>query len=208
MLTQVPPAPGEEEEQIRETLQRLERAQKQLEVQTRLVNDLLDVSRLQADRLELQLAECDLVQFVREAVEDQHLLAPTRQIDIRTEAEEVLVWADGQRVGQVISNYLTNALKYSEAKEPVEVAVRVAGPLAHVAVHDRGPGLSREQQQHIWERFYRVPGIAVKSGSGGSLGLGLHICRQLIERQGGQVGVESSEGTGSTFWFTLPCVPS
>ncbi|HEY7416872.1 MAG TPA: ATP-binding protein, partial [Ktedonobacteraceae bacterium] len=67
-----------------------------------------------------------------------------------------------------------------------------------------GPGLTPEAQMRIWQRFYQVPGIHVQSGSGGGLGLGLYICQQLIHRHGGQVGVESSIGQGSTFWFTLP----
>ena len=73
-----------------------------------------------------------------------------------------------------------------------------------VRVRDNGPGLPLTEQQRIWERFYRVEGIEAKTGSGVGLGLGLHICRRIIERQGGQVGVESSPGHGSTFWFTLP----
>ena len=75
-------------------------------------------------------------------------------------------------------------------------------------VCDNEPGLSLSAQEHIWDRFYRVEGIAVQSGSGVGLGLGLHICRTIIEAQGGQVGVESEPGSGSTFWFTVPLADS
>ncbi len=191
---------------VKSILSLLGRAQRQLGMQTRLANDLIDVSRIQAGRLELNMELQDLVQLVQEAVEDQRGLTPARQIALHATVQAVSVWADAGRVGQVITNYLTNALKYSEASQSVEVYVSLEGAMARVAVQDYGPGLTVEQQQHTWERFYRVPGIAVKSGSGVGLGLGLHICKQLIERQGGQVGVESTPGQGSTFWFTLPRV--
>jgi signal transduction histidine kinase len=80
----------------------------------------------------------------------------------------------------------------------------VRGGRARVAVRDRGPGLAAAERARVWERFYRVPGIEPRSGAGGGLGLGLYICREIIERHGGEVGVESAPGEGSTFWFALP----
>lgn len=119
-------------------------------------------------------------------------------------SEDVPVVADPERLRQVMNNYLSNALKYSEADKPVEVRLEVTSDEVHVSVHDAGPGLSKHEQEHIWERFYRVPGMEVKSGSGVGLGLGLHISRTIVERLGGNVGVQSIPGSGSTFWFTLP----
>jgi len=182
----------------------LDRAERQATVQNRLVNDLIDISRIHAGRLELQVEPCDLTGIVREVVEDQRDTSPTRTILFESPTMEVLVQADIDRVGQVVNNYLSNALKYSEKTHPVEVHIELEGSVVRVSVRDGGPGLPPGEQERIWDRFYRAEGVEVKSGSGVGLGLGLHICRTIIEQQGGQVGVESKEGVGSTFWFTLP----
>jgi signal transduction histidine kinase len=190
-------------------LKLLERAQRQITLQNRLVNDLLDVSRVRMNRLELQPRLCDLRILLGETVEDIRMVHPDRTIRLELPAEqEVLVLADTERIGQVITNYLTNALKYSPANRSVEVSLQVEGNQARIAVSDEGPGLSPAEQKHIWERFYRVEGIQVQAGSGVGLGLGLHICQAIILRHQGQVGVESRKGAGSTFWFTLPLVES
>jgi signal transduction histidine kinase len=112
--------------------------------------------------------------------------------------------ADAQRIGQVVTNYLTNALKYSPADRPVAVGLQVDNQQARLWVRDAGPGLPPEEQEHIWERFHQVKGIEVQSGSGVELGLGLYVCRTIIEQHHGQVGVQSARGAGSTFWFGLP----
>ena len=183
----------------------LERAERQVRLQNRLVGDLLDVSRIQADKIELNMEPCDLFTIVREAVQDQSQLTSSRTICLNLPPEEIIpVVADADRIGQVVTNYLTNALKYSAVDQPVEVSLQVEEKLARVSVRDEGPGLSAEEQQYIWERFHQVERIKVQSGSSGGLGLGLHICRTIIERHRGQVGVESTPGEGSTFWFTLP----
>ncbi|GCE15822.1 hypothetical protein KTT_56810 [Tengunoibacter tsumagoiensis] len=183
----------------------LGRTERQVGVQGRLVNDLLDVSRIEAGRLELHPELHDLATIVHEVVEDQQFLTPERTITFtKLSHEELLVTVDADRVRQVVSNYLSNALKYSEASRPVIVVVEQVGSRARMSVSDQGPGLSNTEQLRIWDRFYRSPDVEVKSGSGVGLGLGLHISRTIIERQGGSVGVQSQPGAGSTFWFTFP----
>lgn len=184
----------------------LSRALRQTDVQQRLIGDLLDVSRIQAGKLELSLEPCDLVPLVREIVLDQQAAAPVQPIHLvlPPAEEEVLVLIDEARIGQVIGNYLSNALKYSPASASVEVGLAVQDGHARLWVRDQGQGLSAEQQQHVWERFYQAPGIEVQSGSSQGMGLGLHICQTFITRHGGRVGVESEPRKGATFWFTLP----
>jgi len=174
---------------------------------TRLVADLLDAARAGAGRLEIAREEADLAAIVASVVEEQRRAWPTRTILLDIEAELVPVEIDPVRVTQVLTNYIANACKYSDPARPVAVALRREGAEAWVRVRDEGVGLTPEQQQRVWDRFHRVADVAVlhhTGGSGGGLGLGLYISRQLIEGQGGRVGVESAPGEGSTFWFTLP----
>lgn len=201
--------------QLRNSMQTFERifslydaAEQQTRRLNRLVDDLLDVSRAQAGRLELIPGCCDLRTLVHEALREQQKVWPARAIHLSMNEEEPLpLEADADRVMQVISNYLTNALKYSEPEQPVYVDARRQGREAYLAVRDQGPGLPAEEQASIWERFHRAPGIEVRSNfhsSQAGLGLGLYISRTIIEGQGGTVGVQSQSGEGSTFWFCLP----
>jgi signal transduction histidine kinase len=182
----------------------LEQALKQVTLEERLVNDLLDVSRLHTDQLSLHSVPCDLVTIVREAVEQQQWAALARTMQLVVPAEQaVAVRADPGRLGQVVTNYLTNALKYSPAACPIEVRLQVEGAFARVSVRDEGPGIPPGEQASIWQLYHRVQGTQVCSEAGG-LGIGLYLCRSIIERHHGQVGVQSAPGAGSTFWFTLP----
>jgi nitrogen fixation/metabolism regulation signal transduction histidine kinase/CheY-like chemotaxis protein len=190
---------------LQEFLLMLERSQRQLRVQNRLINDLLEMSRIHADTIELHIATYDLVRLVADTLQDQHVAHPQRTITLQpAEQETILVQVDPDRIEQVVNNYLTNALRYSPPDSSVVVTIQREDDHVRVSVRDYGPGLTPEAQMRIWQRFYQVPGIRVQSGSGAGLGLGLYICQQLIRRHGGQVGVESYVGQGSTFWFTLP----
>ncbi|MFL5697961.1 MAG: GAF domain-containing protein [Ktedonobacteraceae bacterium] len=183
----------------------LENANRQTDRLDRLVSDLLDVSRIQVGKLEMRSGLCDLETVVQETIQEQRMINPTRSILVEMLAEEAVpIEADADRIGQVVANYLTNALKYSSVDKPVTVFLEMEGPVARVSVQDEGPGLPPAEQERIWERFHRVRGVEVQAGSGIGLGLGLYISKTIITWHGGRVGVASTPGQGSTFWFTLP----
>jgi len=182
----------------------LRRTAGQVEIETRLVEELLDVSRLEMQNFELSVRQENLLTIVQETVANRQQAAPTRRIElVLPQCEVVPVLVDAGRIGQVLTNYLINALKYAPVNQLVSVCLEIESNVARVSVHDLGPGLTPEEQQHIWERFYQAaaPGL---QGPDGGMGLGLAIAKVIIEQHHGQVGVESLSGLGSTFWFTLP----
>lgn len=183
----------------------LEYAVHRVNVQDRMISDLLDASRIRANKFELSLQSANLLEVVRNTVEDVRFIAPEHAILVHLpKVEAVPVTIDVDRIGQVLYNYLGNAIKYSPAGHPVTIDVQVEKNQVRVSVRDEGPGIAPENQKLVWERFYRVSGTEVHHGSGAGLGLGLYLCRTIIEQHHGQVGLQSSKGEGSTFWFTLP----
>lgn len=176
-------------------------AAQELDFATAMLADLAVVDEVQVT---IQLVACNLSEIAREVVEAQSMLMPSRVLDVHIQAAESLVLADPRRIKQVVTNYLVNAIKYAPADRPISVLVeQVGSQFVRVVVRDEGPGIPPEAQQRLWEKGYRVPG-----GTQGreGLGLGLYICRILIERQGGTVGVDSSPGHGASFWFQLPAL--
>lgn len=205
------------ERRLAEIRDLLWRGQRHVHVQDRLIGDLLDASRLRASTFALRPQPCDLRAIVRDVVEEQRGAWPHRTItlDLGDQGDQgdgndsatLPIHADEQRIAQVLANFLTNAMKYSPRWTPVAVRVECgasADAPVRVLVRDAGPGLPPEERDRVWERFHRVAGVQPCDGDGGSLGLGLHISRSIIERHDGQVGVESQPGQGSTFWFALP----
>ncbi len=202
---------------LRELFAPVERQAARLE---RLVKDLMDASRSKEGKLELKLERADLRAIVQEVVAEQRELTPQRVIELHTpaasedtvptipaagaEPQALAVFVDSDYIKQAVTNYLTNALKYSPETEPVLVGVEQQAERALVWVRDQGPGIALADQEHIWDRFYRVPGIQGQHKAAGGLGLGLYVTRMLIERHQGQVGMNSTPGQGATFWFALP----
>jgi PAS domain S-box-containing protein len=179
---------------------RMERAVERME---RLVNDLLDVSRIESGRLALDMERCDLVEVCRTAVAEQ-MDVTEREIILLLPEDHVQVNADADRIGQVLANLLSNALKYSAHDRPVTLSLRRERREVVVSVHDEGAGIPEDLLPHLFERFYRVPGVQVQSGSGVGLGLGLYISKEIVEQHGGRIWAKGSIGAGSTFSFSLP----
>lgn len=198
--------PLEERALLEQLLNWSERALRQAGVEERLISDLLDAASLQAEELRVILMTRDLAQVVRQAVEDLQTVAPPRLLVLETSVlPEMPARVDAVRIGQVITNFVTNALPYATEQQPVIVGVALEGNQARVWVKDAGPGLSGEQQKTIWERFSPTPGFSGYRGmTCGGLGLGLYICQKLIRLHGGEAGVDSLPGKGSRFWFLLP----
>lgn len=171
----------------------------------RLVDLLFDAAQVRMGNLDLCRERCDLAAVVRVHMEALRVAYPQRTLRLgELPAEPALVVADADRIGQVLTNYVTNAMKYSDADQPVDVRMKRDGKQAMVFVADYGPGLPPQELERIWQRFYQAGGVHVRSGSSAGLGLGLHICKAIVEAHGGAVGVHSEVGKGSTFWFALP----
>ncbi len=211
------PVSSTTESKVEAAHEMLSRAERQVGVLNRLVGDLIDISRIQTGKLQLHLRKepSDLVQIVTETVQEQRKATPNRTITLSLPSpdETILVAADPDRIVQVVSNYMTNALKYSAVEKAVKIVLTrekdaQGADIARLSVQDEGQGLSAEDQKHIWECFYQAEGVKVVSGSGVGLGLGLNISQTIIERHHGHTGVDSTPGIGSTFWFTLPLVQS
>jgi len=152
----------------------------------------------------MRVEPTNLYEVAREAVEEQRLATGREITLVGPDGPPLMALVDAARIDQVITNFLTNALKYSPATAPVHARLWREGAHAFVSITDRGVGISPEEQEHVWDLFYRIPGVEVVSGSGIGLGLGLHLCKTIIERQGGAVGLTSEVGAGSTFRFSLP----
>jgi signal transduction histidine kinase len=179
----------------------LDKIAQQADRLTWLVNDLLDVSRIQAGKLELRLELCDLAAVCRQVVEE-HEMTSGRAIELYLPVGPVSVAGDSERLGQVLSNLLANAIKYSADDCPVRLTLTCQTRKALVSVEDRGVGIPEDELPMIFERFFRAR--TARNGSQRGLGLGLAICKEIIERHRGRIWAESEEGKGSRFSFELP----
>jgi signal transduction histidine kinase len=165
------------------------------------VDDLLDLSRIRAGKMELRRARCELGEVCRAVVEDQRQLSG-RPIELVIPPVALMLEADRDRMSQVVINLVSNAVKYSPEGCPVEVHLSQRGETATIQVCDAGPGIPVSQRKRIFEAFYRTPEAQGSSRPG--LGLGLAICREIIERHGGRIWCDSCEGKGSRFTVELP----
>ena len=170
-----------------------------------LVDDVLDVARIEAGQLHYDLTIVDAGSVVRRAADD---VDPGQtRVTVTRPDEPRWVRVDERRLWQVLMNLLSNALKFSGSTEPVEVVVSDEDGTVRISVTDHGMGIGIEDQTKLFQRFSRIPRINAPVTTTGS-GLGLYIARSLVQALGGDIGVESAPGDGATFWVTLPRVPA
>ena len=169
-----------------------------------LINDLLDLSRMEAGRLDLHRTSLDLARLIPEVASSLRPLIETKRQRLRLDLGEALpaVWADADRVTQILTNLISNAHKYTLVEGSITVAARRDDGFVRVDVSDTGIGLSPEDQAQLFTKFFRAHDRSLQA-SGGT-GLGLVITRLLVELHGGRITVSSAPGQGSTFSFTLP----
>lgn len=191
---------------IERVLNPLEYASQSTRIHERMISNIIDDSRLRAHELELHAKHVDLIKLVREVVTKYQRRHPDRMIKLEIDSalKHVEVLADANRIKQVTHIYLTNAIQFSPDHQPITIQVSKDERRAYVYVHDDGPGIAPEDQELIWERFYRARGTALQNELDLSLGLSLYLCKALIQLHHGEVGVKSTPGEGETFWFSLP----
>lgn len=180
----------------------LEIALDQIDRMSRLILELLDVSRIETGRLEIRHEPIQWPRFVREVVHRHHTAVSDRRFHLNVPDLSKVVYGDRDRLEQVLGNLLENAVKYSPDGSEVYVSVEDRGDQIITSVCDRGIGIPADELGQVFERFHR--GRQVSSTNYGGLGLGLYITKQIIERHGGSIWVESKEGSGTTFYFNLP----
>ena len=171
-----------------------------------LINDLLDVTRIETGHLDLKVLPGDWAGFVRRNIDLNGELAARRGVAIDADsgaAEQCLIPFDPNRMEQVLNNLVGNAVKFSPAGSRIIVRVSREGEFLRTSIVDVGPGIPAEELPALFKPFYR--GSAPLPPGERSTGLGLPIARRIVEAHGGQIGVESEPGHGATFWFTLPC---
>jgi signal transduction histidine kinase len=181
----------------------LHKMDQQVERLNDLVEELLDVSKISNGTLDLHSEPCTPDELVGDVITSIQRRAPTHIIEYRPEQAPRSVNADCRRVRQVLSHLLKNAVKYSPINSKVIVNVTVKANEVIFSVKDFGIGISKEHHQKIFDRFYRVYDKSDRTFPG--MGMGLFISNDIVKAHGGRLWVESSEGKGSTFYFTLPC---
>jgi len=176
----------------------------QIDRMSRLILELLDVSRIETGRLEIRHDPIDWTAFVRDLVHRHHTAVSDRRFHLNLPNAQVQINGDRDRLEQVLGNLLENAVKYSPDGSEIFVNVDERNGQVVTAVCDRGIGIPPDELSQVFERFHR--GRQVSSTNYGGLGLGLYIARQIVDRHGGSIWVDSKEGSGTTFSFTLPVV--
>ncbi|CAN5373873.1 hypothetical protein BH10CYA1_BH10CYA1_20360 [soil metagenome] len=177
-------------------------AEKNIDRILHLVNDLLTLDKLEAGKLELEIAPCDLRELAEEAISTVAGLATQANMTLLNECERVQIDGDAPRLNQVLSNLISNAIKFSKKNDVIKVVSKTSFSNVSIGVQDNGPGMDPRTASRVFDKFFQSEGEKKSQG----FGLGLAICKLIAESHAGSVSVETELGKGATFWITLPRV--
>ncbi|RYE17610.1 MAG: HAMP domain-containing histidine kinase, partial [Sphingobacteriales bacterium] len=177
------------------------KARNQVNKLASLIADLLDVSKIQMGKLPFSYSRFDMVALLAEVMEIMDQTHTSHKIELVCDERELLVYADQQRIEQVLINLISNAVKYSPKADRIIITAALSGKKVKVAVRDFGIGIEKDQHDRIFSRFYRVENLAAHMSG---LGIGLYISHEIIRRHKGKLGLTSEVGVGSTFFFEIP----
>ncbi|HET9110044.1 MAG TPA: HAMP domain-containing sensor histidine kinase, partial [Ktedonobacterales bacterium] len=169
----------------------------------RMVTDLVDASRADNKQMALSLALCDGRELAAQAISEQQATTD-REITLETTAAPAPILADAARIRQVLSNLISNAIKYSPPETRVTLRVETREGSALFGVRDEGLGVRPDAIPHLFEAFYRAPDVVSLTGPNVGLGLGLYLCKRIVDLHGGQIGMRNRPEGGSLFWFSIP----
>lgn len=176
---------------------------RQIVTLTKLITELLDISKIKSDGLEIRKESFEITDLINDILQEIMHTSPQYKIDFEI-AQTAIVFADKDRIGQVLINLLTNAIKYAPDAKVIKVNCETANNWVTVSIKDEGIGISKKDQEKIFERFYRVEGKDEQTYPG--FGIGLFIASEIINKHKGSIKVESELGKGSKFSFTLPII--
>ncbi|WP_172335868.1 HAMP domain-containing sensor histidine kinase [Mucilaginibacter sp. SG564] len=180
----------------------IDKAYRQIKKMNVLINSFLDIARFQSGKMDMNCDHFYISELVKEMVDQVVFTANgTHSIDI-TLCEDILVYADREKIGSVLLNILSNATKFSTQGSSIEIRCYKEGDEVKISIRDEGYGISPADQERLFEKFYRVRNKFTTNTSG--FGIGLYLCRQVMDDHNGRIQVESIEGEGSTFLLTLP----
>src|SRR5207302_550937 len=179
----------------------LEKMETQITRLNKLVSDLLDVSKIRAGKLDYAEETIDIDALIHDIADTMQQISTTHTIAIHGASHRHIV-GDSDRLGQVFTNLISNAVKYSPQANQVDISLAASQHTVTVSVRDYGIGIPKEHQQKIFDRFYRASEVRDQTFPG--LGMGLYISSEIVKRHGGRLWVESTEGKGATFFISLP----
>lgn len=180
---------------------KLDKVIAQVKKMSTLISGFLNVSRLEAGKIHLEKQLFDLNALISETIEDAQSTTNTHQI-VFNQGQDIMVMADSDKIGSVLFNLIGNAIKYSPKGNQVTVTSYIADDMATVSIHDEGIGIKPQEQEKLFDRYYRVESNQMKNISG--FGIGLYLSAEIVKRHEGTIWVQSELGKGSTFSFALP----